>query len=125
MRESQALQDQDFKPPTQKITDPTELAEYRLRKRKEFEDLVRRVRWNQSVWVKVRTALLLQLATGLPAVPPHCAGEPRVVKRMYMYQQIAHTIAPANCHPPRFIHGACNERCVFENFPVQREGKLN
>lgn len=53
LRESQALQEQDFKPPTQKITDPTELAEYRLRKRKEYEDLVRRVRWNQSVWVKV------------------------------------------------------------------------
>lgn len=53
LRESQALQEQDFKPPTQKVTDPTELAEYRLRKRKEFEDLVRRVRWNQSVWVKV------------------------------------------------------------------------
>ena len=43
----------DFKPPKQKISDPAELAEYRLRKRKEFEDLVRRVRWNQSVWVKV------------------------------------------------------------------------
>lgn len=54
LRESQALQEQDFKPPTQKITDPTELAEYRLRKRKEYEDLVRRVRWNQSVWVKVQ-----------------------------------------------------------------------
>lgn len=54
LRESQALQEQDFKPPTQKITDPTELAEYRLRKRKEYEDLVRRVRWNQSVCVKVQ-----------------------------------------------------------------------
>lgn len=53
LRESQVLQESDFKPPTQKITDPTELNEYRLRKRKEFEDLVRRVRWNQSVWVKV------------------------------------------------------------------------
>lgn len=52
LREARELQEQDFKPPTQKITDPTELAEYRLRKRKEFEDLVRRVRWNHSVWVK-------------------------------------------------------------------------
>ena len=55
LREARELQEQDFKPPTQKITDPTELAEYRLRKRKEYEDLVRRVRWNQSVWVKVTT----------------------------------------------------------------------
>ncbi|KAK2967474.1 hypothetical protein RJ640_000631 [Escallonia rubra] len=37
---------------TEKITDPTELADYRLRKRKEYEDLIRRVRWNKSVWVK-------------------------------------------------------------------------
>ena len=53
LRESKELQEQDFKPPRQKISDPQELAEYRLRKRKEYEDLVRRVRWNQSVWVKV------------------------------------------------------------------------
>ncbi|KAL0291527.1 UNVERIFIED_CONTAM: Pre-splicing factor CLF1, partial [Sesamum radiatum] len=37
---------------TEKITDATELGDYRLRKRKEFEDLIRRVRWNKSVWVK-------------------------------------------------------------------------
>ena len=53
LREAKELQEQDFKPPKQKITDPAELAEYRLRKRKEFEDLVRRVRWNLSVWIKV------------------------------------------------------------------------
>ncbi|GKA08727.1 crooked neck-like protein 1 [Tanacetum coccineum] len=39
-------------PPNTKITDPTELADYRLRKRKEFEDSIRRVRSNKSVWVK-------------------------------------------------------------------------
>eukprot|EP00891_Asterochloris_glomerata_P001402 jgi/Astpho2/1402/fgenesh1_pm.00025_%23_10_t len=55
LRESKELQEQDFKPPRQKISDPQELAEYRLRKRKEYEDLVRRVRWNQSVWVKYAT----------------------------------------------------------------------
>lgn len=54
LREAKELQEQDFKPPKQKISDPAELAEYRLRKRKEFEDLVRRVRWNLSVWIKVR-----------------------------------------------------------------------
>ena len=53
LRESRELQEQGFKPPTNRITDVTELNEYRLRKRKEFEDLVRRVRWNMSVWVKV------------------------------------------------------------------------
>ncbi len=53
MREAKELQEQDFKPPTRKITDQTELDEYRLRKRKEYEDLVRRVRWNQAIWVKV------------------------------------------------------------------------
>lgn len=55
LREAKDLQEQDFKPPKQKITDQTELDEYRLRKRKEFEDLVRRVRWNSSIWVKVVT----------------------------------------------------------------------
>jgi len=53
LRESKELQEVDFKAPKQKISSPAELAEYRLRKRKEFEDLVRRVRWNQGVWVKV------------------------------------------------------------------------
>ncbi|DBA78970.1 hypothetical protein WJX77_006390 [Trebouxia sp. C0004] len=52
LRESKELQEVDFKAPKQKISSPAELAEYRLRKRKEFEDLVRRVRWNQGVWVK-------------------------------------------------------------------------
>ncbi|GAB4816800.1 hypothetical protein N2152v2_003846 [Parachlorella kessleri] len=53
LRESKALQQDAFKPPTQKITDPEELAEYRLSKRKTFEDDLRRVgRWNPAVWVK-------------------------------------------------------------------------
>ena len=34
------------------ITDPEELADYRLQKRKEFEDTIRRVRWNHGAWVK-------------------------------------------------------------------------
>ncbi len=54
LREAKELQEVDFKKPTQLFTDETELAEYRLRKRKEFEDLVRRVgRWNMGTWVKV------------------------------------------------------------------------
>ena len=58
LREAKELQEQDFKPPKQKITDQTELDEYRLRKRKEYEDLVRRVRWNSSIWVKVTHLLV-------------------------------------------------------------------
>ncbi len=50
------LEDDNFRPPKQIITDPEELAEYRSQKRKEFEDLVRRVgRFNVGVWVKVRS----------------------------------------------------------------------
>ena len=52
VREAKEHQEEDFKPPTQKIADVEELAEYRLQKRKEFEDLIRRVYWNESVWVK-------------------------------------------------------------------------
>ncbi|XP_068667558.1 uncharacterized protein [Aristolochia californica] len=52
LREARERQEAEIRPPKQKITDATELADYRLRKRKEFEDLIRRVRWNVSVWKK-------------------------------------------------------------------------
>ncbi|XP_010261495.1 PREDICTED: crooked neck-like protein 1 isoform X2 [Nelumbo nucifera] len=52
LREARERQEAEIRPPKQKITDPTELADYRLRKRKEFEDLIRRTRWNVSVWIK-------------------------------------------------------------------------
>ena len=52
LREARERQEAEIRPPKQKITDATELSEYRLRKRKEFEDLIRRVRWNISVWIK-------------------------------------------------------------------------
>ena len=40
------------KPPKQKISDPEELNEFRLKKRKEFEDNIRRNRLNISNWIK-------------------------------------------------------------------------
>ncbi|KAF6134470.1 hypothetical protein GIB67_034884 [Kingdonia uniflora] len=52
LREARERVEAEIRPPKQKITDPTELGDYRLRKRKEFEDKIRRVRWNISVWVK-------------------------------------------------------------------------
>ncbi|OMO67881.1 RNA-processing protein, HAT helix [Corchorus capsularis] len=52
LRESRERQESEFRPPKQKITDSTELADYRLRKRKEFEDLIRRVRCDIAVWIK-------------------------------------------------------------------------
>ncbi|GKF62156.1 hypothetical protein Tco_0182210, partial [Tanacetum coccineum] len=48
LREARERQEAEIRPPKQKIT---ELADYRLRKRKEFEDSIRRVRSNKSVWV--------------------------------------------------------------------------
>jgi len=42
LREARALQDPEIRPPKQKITDGKELGAYLLRKRKEFEDLIRR-----------------------------------------------------------------------------------
>lgn len=39
-------------PPKQKISDPTELNDYKLRKRKEFEDNIRKNRMNISHWLK-------------------------------------------------------------------------
>ncbi|XP_019166045.1 PREDICTED: crooked neck-like protein 1 [Ipomoea nil] len=52
LRESRERQEAEIRPPKQKITDSSELADYRLQKRKEFEDQIRRVRWNKGVWVK-------------------------------------------------------------------------
>ena len=52
LREARERQEPEIRPPKQKITDTHELSEYRLRKRKEFEDVIRRVRWSVSAWVK-------------------------------------------------------------------------
>ncbi|KAG6520038.1 hypothetical protein ZIOFF_017067 [Zingiber officinale] len=51
LREARQRQE-NHRPPKQKITDSDELANYRLRKRKGFEDVIRRSRWNTGVWVK-------------------------------------------------------------------------
>jgi crooked neck len=52
LREAMVRQDAEPKPPKQKITDPEELADYRLRKRKSYEDQIRRNRNNIGVWLK-------------------------------------------------------------------------
>jgi len=52
LREARERQEPEIRPPKQKITDSNELSEYRLRKRKEFEDHIRRVRHIPTVWVK-------------------------------------------------------------------------
>lgn len=44
MREAQERQESQFKAPKQRVEDFEELHEYRGRKRKEFEDRVRRTR---------------------------------------------------------------------------------
>eukprot|EP00954_Amorphochlora_amoebiformis_P023023 1357417-Amorphochlora_amoeboformis.AAC.1 len=44
--------DAAFRPPKRVITDHQELAELRLRKRKEFEDTIRRSRTNMGVWAQ-------------------------------------------------------------------------
>ncbi|KAK7285289.1 hypothetical protein RJT34_20055 [Clitoria ternatea] len=52
LHEARERQEAEIRPPKQKITDPTELNEYRLCKRKDFEDLIRHVRWNIGIWIK-------------------------------------------------------------------------
>uniref|UniRef100_A0A0D9W589 Pre-mRNA-splicing factor Syf1/CRNKL1-like C-terminal HAT-repeats domain-containing protein n=1 Tax=Leersia perrieri TaxID=77586 RepID=A0A0D9W589_9ORYZ len=51
LREARDQQGGEFQPPKQKLVDSDELLEYRVRKRKEFEDKVRRT-CSASVWVK-------------------------------------------------------------------------
>eukprot|EP00210_Caulerpa_lentillifera_P002945 g2812.t1 len=54
LRTAKELQlEEELKAPKQVITDPRELQQYKLRKRREFEDLIRRVgRFNISSWFK-------------------------------------------------------------------------
>lgn len=79
MREARELQEKDYKPPRQVITDPGELAEYRLRKRKEFEDTIRRVgAWNPGAWTKVRvcaTCTCLGFSQSQPCRPQYAQWE--------------------------------------------------
>ena len=52
LREARERQEAETRPPKRKITDSAELCDYRLRKRKEFEDQIRRLRGNTGVWIK-------------------------------------------------------------------------
>merc|ERR1712022_28944 len=53
LREAQTLQTEaNFNPPKQFITDSREFSQYQLSRRKEFEDAIRRMRWNDKMWVK-------------------------------------------------------------------------
>eukprot|EP01083_Nonionella_stella_P055193 145674_1 len=52
LREALERQDEVYRAPAQKITDPDELKSYQLRKRKECEDVIRRQRHNVGVWMK-------------------------------------------------------------------------
>ncbi|CAG8559884.1 9157_t:CDS:10 [Diversispora eburnea] len=52
LREAKERQETAKKAPRQKISDLEELSEYRLRKRKEFEDSIRRNRLNIGSWLK-------------------------------------------------------------------------
>ena len=68
VREAKELQEKDFKAPTQHISNVAELGEYRLRKRKEWEDVLRMKRWNLSIWAKVRACCLRRLPVVLAAL---------------------------------------------------------
>lgn len=75
VREAKELQEKDFKAPTQIITNEAELGEYRLRKRKEFEDTLRMKRWNLNIWMKVGLRPPLFRCLTLTIQPLGCAQE--------------------------------------------------
>ena len=52
MHEAKERQEAAPKAPKQRITDPDELAEYKLRKRKEFEDRLRMQRMHMPSWMR-------------------------------------------------------------------------
>ncbi|KAM1223787.1 hypothetical protein FF1_042668 [Malus domestica] len=52
LREAREGQEGEIRPPQQQINDATELADFRLRMRKGFEDQTRRQKRNARVWIK-------------------------------------------------------------------------
>ena len=52
LREARERQDDAFEPPKSQITDPEEMAVYRMGKRKEYEDSIRRQRQHIGTWTK-------------------------------------------------------------------------
>jgi len=52
LREAHEHKESPILPPRQQITDPEELKQYMMRKRKEFEDTIRRSRNNMGAWTK-------------------------------------------------------------------------
>lgn len=68
LREAKERQETEAKPPKSKITDADELADYRLRKRKEFEDGIRRNRLIPPLRLHLHS-------TSTP--PPHLPAAPR------------------------------------------------
>ena len=52
LREAKDRQDGGIVPPKQRIVDQEELLEYRGRKRKDFEDRLRKDRTNIGAWIK-------------------------------------------------------------------------
>jgi hypothetical protein len=73
VREAKELQEKDFKAPTQIITNETELGEYRLRKRKEYEDTLRMKRWNLNWWMRVGAAFMKHSMAQSAGEPSPCA----------------------------------------------------
>eukprot|EP00920_Eleutheroschizon_duboscqi_P027736 GHVT01067865.1.p1 GENE.GHVT01067865.1~~GHVT01067865.1.p1 ORF type:complete len:677 (+),score=171.04 GHVT01067865.1:2861-4891(+) len=55
LREAVERQAEDIKPPLQRVVDEEELQQYRVRKRKEFEDILRRQRQHIGTWIKYAT----------------------------------------------------------------------
>ncbi len=52
LKEASERQEAEPKPPKQRIDDPEELKEVQMRKRKQFEDAIRRQRFNINNWMK-------------------------------------------------------------------------
>ncbi len=52
LKDAQAHQHKEVRPPQQRIKDEDELEDYKLRKRKEFEDSVRKQRYQMGTWIK-------------------------------------------------------------------------
>ena len=74
LREAKDRQEGGIVPPKQRIVDHEELLEYRGRKRKDFEDRLRKDRTNIGVWIKYAAWEESQLEMERYRLPPVLEG---------------------------------------------------
>lgn len=91
-------------PPKRHITDPQELAEYRLKSRKEYEDRIRMNRANIGVWLRYAKWEEVRSCCLMPQRPLPCCLLPPPLLPPILSLSHPHHLTPHRVplHPPLF-----------------------